>query len=88
MRFFVLMLKCLVLIVFAGIALGWGACGTLGLFVSNMGGHIDGGVVLLSLGGFLLMALFVWATVKLQQAFFPRERRANCNEDSSGRFEA
>jgi hypothetical protein len=64
--------KILLLLTFAVITLGWGACGALGVAVTFDSSRIEWAIVGLTLGGFGLMALFGWGTWKMLRAFFPK----------------
>ncbi|NJD07868.1 MAG: hypothetical protein FIA97_15450 [Methylococcaceae bacterium] len=64
--------KILLLLTFAAITFGWGACGALGMAVTLDSSRVEWGIVGLSLGGFALMGLFGWGTWRMLQAFFPK----------------
>lgn len=68
--------KVLLLLTFAAIALGFGACGAFGLAFSLDSSRIDWAIVGLAMGGLVLMALFGWGTWKMFRAFFPKRHEA------------
>jgi hypothetical protein len=81
------LLKSLLLLFCALATLGWGACGVVGLTFSAQGADWDPLIIILALGGFVLMVLFGWFTLKLFRSIFPshdaRSERSSVPDDQA-----
>lgn len=86
MNVLAVLIKLLILSVFAAITLGFGAGGTFGLFFSFAEHRFDGEIIALSLGGLALMCLFGWAAWTLVKVLFPSRPNRARDDDSSGGF--